>query len=101
MSGREIEVLSLLIETDSRFVKHTVVLKDISLADFAYSKAIKQGFRDRVPAVRDGVNTAVRLPHDLIGIGSAAKCQSRVRSQNLTVVSRRQRPAHRRHQVRF
>src|SRR5437764_15304498 len=73
-----IQPAKLFVEADARFIKRTVVSKDVGLTCFALTKRIENRLGDGGGAIGDSVETLVSAPDDLIRVWFAAIGQARV-----------------------
>jgi hypothetical protein len=94
MAGREIEFLNSLVKAETSFVKKTIVLEHIGLADPTLTKAIKYGLGYRVTARRYCVDDAVGFARDLIRKGTVTKRECWSLAQKLTVTRESERLGH-------
>ena len=95
MQNGKIEALERLIKTDAALIKRAIMLKNISLTRDPLSEAEADGLRDSIDPIAYSVDAPLTLPHNLIRVWPIAKCQSRMRPQNLTLGNRFQRMRHR------
>src|SRR5882672_1532336 len=100
MNDREVETPYFLIVTDATFIEDSPVLKHISLTSLALAKAVEYRFGNRVKRVSDRKDATFSVPHNLVVVGTVAKVQSGMLSQNITAFDRLQRTAHRIRQTR-
>src|SRR5687768_581280 len=85
VTDSEIEFANLLEVTDACFVKHVLVAKQISLPDVALAETIKNRVRDRVYAVRNGVNNRLALTRNFVSVRTVAEGQLAARSYNSAI----------------
>src|SRR5215213_99295 len=96
VTNREIELAKFLEVADPRLIKNIVVTEDVSLPDMALAKAIKDGLRDAVGAVRNRVRNVLALPREFVRVVAILKCQPTACSQDFTIRRDLQSLAHRR-----
>ena len=100
MSDCEVEFADLFEVTDARFVEDVVVSKEVSLADMALSKTVKNRPGNVVVAVANRIDNRLALARKLVRVRSVFECQRTATGDDATVRRDLERLRHWRIQLR-
>src|SRR5262245_34605364 len=100
MSDCEVQLSDLFEVTDPCFVEDVVAPEEIGLAHVTLSKTVKDGRRDALRAVTDGIDNRLPLPRKLVRIRSVLEFQWPLRVDDTAVRRDLEGLAHRCSQLR-